>query len=78
VTKQEITAAALGLTDVMRYIGKTSTQIAVHSTTKSVTIGEKLIPVEQGDVVINDGGVEFIWNGEYWEEFGREGNYKVV
>ena len=78
VSKKEITAADLGLSKVMQYIGKTTTAIAAHSTNGTVKIGADDVTVKAGDVVISESGVEYIWNGTYWEEFGNEGGYKVV
>ena len=75
----EVTATDLGLSQAMRYIGKTSTSISDGSTTSSITIGSSTVTVKQGDVVIdNSDKKEYIWNGSKWEEFGNEGNYKVT
>ena len=75
----EITAADLGLSQAIKYIGKTSTSLSDGSTTSSITIGSNTVTAKQGDVVIDSSDKkEYIWNGSAWEEFGNEGNYKVV
>jgi hypothetical protein len=73
---QEITAADLGLSLAMKFIGTTTTAITDGNTTKTIVIGGKNVTAENGNVVIY-GAKEFIWNGTSWEEFGNEGNYKV-
>lgn len=74
-----ITASDLGLTQVMKYIGKTTTTLSDGATTNPITIGSKQVTVTQGNVVIDSADKkEYIWNGSKWEEFGNEGNYKVV
>jgi hypothetical protein len=77
VSKKEILASDLGLSKVMQYIGKTDTSVAAHSTNGTVEIGGNTVTVKAGDVVISKLGVEYIWNGSYWEEFGNEGGYKI-
>jgi hypothetical protein len=75
--EKTITAADLGLSSAMKYLGTTTTKISDGSTTSSVVVGSSTITVTNGNVVIY-GSKEFIWNGSAWEEFGNEGNYKVV
>lgn len=78
VTKQTIQASDLGLTNVMRYIGKSSTAIT-DGGTQNPTIGGATVTQQPGDVVIDSSDKkEYIWNGTNWEEFGKEGNYKVI
>jgi len=74
---QEITAADLGLSSAMLYLGKTTTEISDGSTTNPVTVNSKSVTATSGNVVAY-GAKEFIWNGTDWEEFGNEGSYKVV
>lgn len=67
-----------GLSTAMRYIGKSSTAITDGGTEKP-TINSTAVTPKQGDVVIDSSDKkEYIWNGSTWEEFGNEGNYKVV
>ena len=74
-----ITALDLGLSQAMKYIGKTTTALSDGATTKTITIDSKDITVESGNVVIDaSDSKEYIWNGSKWEEFGNEGNYKVI
>lgn len=79
VTKKNIIAQDLGLTNAMIYIGKTSTTLSDGATTNPITINSENVTVKQGNVVIDSSNKkEYIWNGSNWEEFGNEGNYKVV
>ena len=78
-TTIDITASDLGLTQAMKYIGKTTTTLSDGATTNTITIGTSSVTAEQGNVVIDGSGKkEYIWNGTNWEEFGNEGNYKVI
>lgn len=72
-----ITAADLNLGQAMKFIGTTTTEIADGNTTNSIVIDGVSIAATNGNVVIY-GAKEFVWNGSAWEEFGNEGNYKVV
>lgn len=79
VTKKNIVAQDLGLTNAMIYIGKTSTALSDGATTNPITINSENVTAKQGNVVIDSSNKkEYIWNGSNWEEFGNEGNYKVV
>ena len=76
-TAVTIVASDLGLSAAMKFIGTTTTEITDGATTNPITIDSASITATNGNVVIY-GAKEFIWNGSAWEEFGNEGNYKVV
>lgn len=72
-----ITAADLGLSSAMKFLGTTTTAITDGSTTSSITIGGTSTAVTAGNVVLY-GSKEFVWTGSKWEELGNEGSYKIV
>ena len=72
-----VTAADLGLSSAMLFLGTTTTAIADGSTTSSISVGGKTVAAKAGNVVLY-GSKEFVWNGSAWEELGNEGSYKVV
>ena len=72
-----ITADDLGLSAAMKFIGTSDISIEDGDVTNPITIGGVSTTVSNGNVAIY-GAKEFIWNGSKWEEFGNEGNYKVV
>jgi hypothetical protein len=72
-----ITASDLGLSAAMKFIGTSDISIEDGDVTNPITIDGVSTTVSNGNVVIY-GAKEFIWNGSKWEEFGNEGNYKVV
>lgn len=72
-----ITASDLGLSAAMKFIGTSDVSIEDGDVTNPITIGGVSTTVSNGNVAIY-GAKEFIWNGSAWEEFGNEGNYKVV
>lgn len=76
-TAVSIAASDLGLSSAMKFIGTATTAISDGATTNPITISGKSVTVTNGNVVIY-GQKEFIWNGSAWEEFGNEGNYKIV
>lgn len=75
-TKANITAAALGLSGAMRFLGTSATVISDGSTANPITIGYTSTDVSAGNVVLY-GSKEFVWTGSAWEELGNEGSYKV-
>lgn len=75
-TKANITAAALGLSGAMRFLGTSATAITDGATTNPITIGSTSTTVAAGNVVLY-GAKEFVWTGSKWEELGNEGSYKV-
>ena len=72
-----INASDLGLESALKYHGVTTSNIVDNATTKPIVIDGKNHEQENGCVVFY-GNKEFVWNGSKWEEFGNEGNYKVV
>lgn len=72
-----ITAADLGLSAAMKFLGTSATAITDGATTNPITIGTTSTTVSSGNVVLY-GSKEFVWNGSSWEELGNEGSYKVV
>ena len=75
-TKANITAAALGLSGAMKFLGTSTTAITDGATTNPIMIGSTSITVTSGNVVLY-GSKEFVWTGSAWEELGNEGSYKV-
>lgn len=75
-TKANITAAALGLSGAMKFLGTSATAITDGATINPITIGSTSTTVASGNVVLY-GSKEFVWNGSAWEELGNEGSYKV-
>ena len=75
-TKANITAAALGLSGAMKFLGTSATAISDGATTNPITIGTTSTTVAAGNVVLY-GAKEFVWTGSKWEELGNEGSYKV-
>lgn len=73
---KEITAADLGLSGAMKFLGTSSTAISDGSTTKTITVNGSSVTVTAGNVVLYD-GKEFVWDGSKWEELGHEGSFKV-
>lgn len=72
-----ITAADLGLSSAMKFLGTSSTAITDNATISPITIGESSVTPTAGNVVLY-GNKEFVWTGSKWEELGNEGSYKVV
>lgn len=66
-----------GLTGAMHYIGKTTTQIEDGSSVGTVDINLTPTEAKSGDVVIYE-GMEFVWDGERWSEFGSTGSLKAL
>jgi hypothetical protein len=80
----EVTAAKLGLTKAVLYLGITSTALSDGATTNPITIDSKSVTVTNGNIVIDSSNSrEYIWNGTKWEKFGLDGdaasgNYKPI
>jgi hypothetical protein len=75
-TKANITAAALGLSGAMKFLGTSATAITDGSTTNPITVGSTSVTATSGNVVLYE-TKEFVWNGSAWEELGNEGSYKI-
>lgn len=71
-----IELADFGLTNVMHFLGTTTTAIADGNTTATVKIGETNVQAVSGDVVLN-GGKEYVWTGSAWEILGDEGSWAL-
>lgn len=68
-----ITAANLGLSQALKFVG---------STTDIMEDGKSNIPTgistpSIGDVVLSNGNGEFVWLGENWEALGSENSYAL-
>lgn len=57
------------LTNIMNFLGTTTTELADGSTTKTIVIGGKNVTAAAGDVVIY-GAKEFVFDGAKWAEVG--------
>lgn len=69
VTKKNITAADLGLSGAMHFLGVTTTEITDNATTTTITINEEDTTTAAGDVVLY-GTKEFVFDGNKWHELG--------
>lgn len=74
--KANITAAELGLSGAMKFLGISATAITDGATTNPIIIGSTSTTVTSGNVVLY-GSKEFVWTGSAWEELGNEGSYKI-
>jgi len=68
--------AALGLSNVMHFIGTTTTAISDGSTTSSITISGESRTAAQGDVVLYN-NQEYVWTGSAWELLGGDESYAL-
>lgn len=71
-----VTAADLGLTGALVFLGTTTTNIVDASTTNPITVGGKSVTAINGNVVLY-GNQEFMWNNTFWELLGDEGSYAL-
>lgn len=74
-----ITAADLGLSQALKFVGVTSTTLVDGATTNPIVINGKSHTPSVGDVVLSaDKNSEFAWvQGDYWEELGSENSYAL-
>lgn len=72
-----ISASDLGLGQVLKYCGKTTTELTDGSTVKTIIINGASHSATTGCVVFYD-DKEFVYNGSTWELLGAESTYKVV
>ena len=56
------------LANVMTFVGVTAE--AITDTTTTVTINNETYTPDDGDVVIDKNGEEFVWDGSKWNQFG--------
>ena len=70
-----ITAANLGLSQALKFVGSTPDVMTDKQTTlpSHINITEPSI----GDVVLSNGNGEFVWLGENWEQLGSENSYAL-
>ena len=70
-----ITAANLGLSQALKFVGSTPDVMIDKQTTlpSHINITEPSI----GDVVLSNGNGEFVWLGENWEALGSEESYAL-
>lgn len=76
----EITAADLGLSGAMHFIGSATVSIDDHSTTDPKIAGYDFAKVQAGDVILcqsETGHFEFVWDGAKWEKLGDESSYAL-
>ncbi len=74
-SEQTITAADLGLSGAMRFIGSTTSAISEGSKTNPVTVNGSSVTALVGDVVLYN-HVEYIWTGS-WEQLGDEQSFAL-
>lgn len=68
-----ITAANLGLSQALKFVGSTNDIMKDHQQNTPTGISEPSI----GDVVLSNGNGEFVWLGENWEQLGSENSYAL-
>ena len=73
---KEITAADLGLSSALKFLGTTTTALTDGATTNPITINSANITAQIGNVVLYN-HLEFIWNGSKWEELGDEQSFAL-
>lgn len=69
ITKEEL-LSSLGITEAVKFIGSTNTEISDGSDT-AVIVDSKTVTPEKGNIVLYN-HKEFIWTGSAWEELGDE------
>lgn len=68
-----ITAANLGLSQALKFVGSTKDIMKDGQQNTPTGISEPSI----GDVVLSNGNGEFVWLGENWEALGAENSYAL-
>lgn len=68
-----ITAANLGLSQALKFVGSTNDIMKDGQKNTPTGISEPSI----GDVVLSNGNGEFVWLGENWEALGAENSYAL-
>ena len=71
-----ITAADLGLSSALKFLGTTTTALTDGATTNPITINGANVTAQIGNVVLYN-HLEFIWNGSKWEELGDEQSFAL-
>lgn len=75
-SEQTITAADLGLSKAMNFLGTSSTAITDHGTEEPTINNTAITTLNNGDVVIYN-HLEFVWDGSKWEKLGDESSYAL-
>lgn len=70
-----ITAANLGLSQALKFVGSTPDIMTDKQTT--LPSGISITAPSIGDVVLSNGNGEFVWLGNNWEELGSENSYAL-
>lgn len=70
-----ITAANLGLSQALKFIGSTPDIMTDKQTTLPSGLGITKLSI--GDVVLSNGNGEFVWLGSQWEQLGSEESYAL-
>lgn len=68
-----ITAADLGLSQALKFVGSTNDIMKDGQKNTPTGISQPSI----GDVVLSNGNGEFVWLGENWEALGSENSYAL-
>lgn len=71
-----ITAADLGLSSALKFLGTTTTVLTDGATTNPITINGANVTAQIGNVVLYN-HLEFLWNGSSWEELGDENSFAL-
>ena len=75
-----VTAADLGLSSAMHFIGTATVPIDDDSATNPEITGYNFSKAQAGDVILSQsetGHFEFVWNGTKWEKLGDESSYAL-
>lgn len=71
-----VTAADLGLSSAMHFIGTATVAIAEDSKTDPKITGYTFANAQKGDVVLYN-HLEFVWDGVKWEKLGDDSSYAL-
>lgn len=66
----ELETAVASLQNATHWLGITTTTLSDGSTTNPITIGGESVTAKSGDIVQDSNGIEFIFNGTAWQQFG--------
>lgn len=66
----ELESAVEALENATHWLGITTTTLTDGSTTNPITIGGESVTAKSGDIVQDSNGIEFIFNGTAWQQFG--------
>lgn len=75
-----VTAADLGLSSAMHFIGTATVPIDDDSATNPEITGYNFSKAQAGDVILSQsatGHFEFVWDGAKWEKLGDESSYAL-